>query len=254
MEQTIIVANWKMNPTTLREAKIIFSDTKKQLTKLKGLSIIVCPPAVYLSELKRLFLGKKIFLGAQNCSQQEKGPWTGEISAEMLNSSGAKFVILGHSENRQVGETDEIINQKIKVALKHNLNVILCVGESERDEEGNYFNFLKKQILADLEGVNKNYLKNILIAYEPLWAIGSEAQVVITAKQLQEMLIFIKKVLVERYTVHDFSDVKILYGGSVSYKNVAELVTTDIDGFLVGRESLQKDKFGKLLAEVSKSQ
>ena len=248
---TIVVANWKMNPTTLREAKSIFLKIKKQTLKLKGIEIVVCPPAVYLSELKRLSSGNKIFLGAQNCFNQVKGPWTGEISSAMLLTSGAKFVILGHSENRRAGDNDEIINQKVKLALKSGMQVILCVGESRRDDEGNYFRLLKKQILDDLEGVSKNYLKNILIAYEPLWAIGIKATGVITEKQLQEITIFIKKVLVDKYNVKDFKDVRILYGGSVSYKIVEDLIKTAVDGFLVGRDSLSQEKFDKLLKIIS---
>ena len=249
----IIIANWKLNPITLHEAKIIFSGIKKQVTKLKKAETIICPPAVYLSELKRLHSGNKILLGAQNCSEHQKGAWTGQISSEMLKTSGARFIILGHSENREMGESDKIINQKVKLSLKSGLNVILCIGELERDEEGFYFGFLKEQILSALLGVNKNYLKNILIAYEPLWAIGKNAKEVIADSQLQEIIIFIKKVLVDKYNVNDFKDVKILYGGSVNYKNIEDLVNTDTDGFLVGRESLNIEKFGKLLKVIDKS-
>ncbi|MEA2112996.1 MAG: triose-phosphate isomerase [Patescibacteria group bacterium] len=251
MVKKIVVANWKMNPTTFREAKAIFSNTKKQLKKTKGGEIIVCPPAVYISELKKISVGSKISLGSQNCFSEEKGPWTGEISPEMLKTSGAKFVILGHSENRKTGDSDELINRKVKLALKSGLNVILCVGELERDEDGHYFRFLKKQILDDLEGVSKNYLKNTLIAYEPVWAVGVKAKETITKKQLQEATIFIKKVLVDKYNVRDFKDVKILYGGSVNYKITEELRETDVDGFLVGRDSLNKEKFNKFLEVLS---
>ena len=247
MVKKIVVANWKMNPTTLREAKMIFLGVKKQMVKLRGINVVICPPAVYLSELKRISSGNKISLGAQNCSEHQKGAWTGQISSVMLKTSGAKFIILGHSENRVAGESNEIINQKIKLALKSGLSVVLCVGESERDQECDYFGFLKEQIISALSGVSKNYLKNILIAYEPLWAIGKNAKEVVSNKQLQEMVIFIKKVLVDKYNVNDFKDVKILYGGSVNYKSVEDLVDTDADGFLVGRDSLNIEKFGKLL-------
>ncbi len=251
MKKTIIVANWKMNPTTLREAKTIFLGIKKQAVKLKKIKTIICPPAVYFGELKRISSKDKILLGAQNCFEQERGPWTGKISPKMLKTSGAKFIILGHSENRKAGENDEIINQKIKLALKSDLNVILCVGEFERDEDGRYFDFLKQQILNALVGVNKNYLKNILIAYEPIWAIGKNAKEIITNIQLQEIVIFIKKILVDKYNVNDFKDVKILYGGSVNHKNIEDLNKTNADGFLVGRDSLNVEKFGKILKVVN---
>jgi len=251
MKKTIVVANWKMNPTTLREAKTIFLGVKKQAIKLKKIKTVICPPAVYLGELKRISSKDKILLGAQNCFEQEKGSWTGEISPKMLKTSGAKFVILGHSENRKAGENDEIINQKVKLALKSDLNVILCIGEFERDGDGCYFDFLKQQILNTLVGVGKNYLKNILIAYEPIWAIGKNAKEVITNNQLQEIVIFIKKILVDKYNVNDFKDVKILYGGSVNYKNIEDLTKTDVDGFLVGRDSLNVEKFKKILKVVN---
>ncbi len=249
MKKKIVVANWKTNPTTLREAKSIFLGIKKQVLKLKKTKVIVCPPVVYLGELKSI--STKIYLGAQNCFEQEKGPWVNKISPSMLKTSGVDFVILGHSESRKEGEEDGLINQKIKLSLKNNLNVVLCIGESKRDEDGLYFGFLKKQILNSLIGVSKNYLKNILIVYEPIWAIGKEAEGVISDKQLQEVVIFIKKVLVDKYNINDFKDVEILYGGSVNYKNVEELVATDVDGFLVGRESLNKEKFKKLLEVVN---
>lgn len=250
MKKKIVIANWKTNPATLREAKQIFLEIKKIVLKLKKVEVVVCPPIVYWGELKKM--ATKISWGAQNCFEQEKGPQMSKISPSMLKTSGIKLVILGHSENRKEGEQDDLINQKMKLSLKNGLEVVLCVGEKQRDEDGLHFNFLKKQILGALNGIGKNYLKNILIAYEPVWAIGEEADGVITDKQLQEVVIFIKKILVEKYNINDFKEVRILYGGSVDYKNVEELITTDVDGFLVGRESLDKSKFGKLLKVVDK--
>jgi triosephosphate isomerase (TIM) len=247
MKKTLVVANWKMNPTSLREAKAILLSIKKQITKLKKIGLVICPPAVYISELKRISTSNKISLGAQNCFELDKGPWTGKISPEMLKTSGAKFIILGHSENRQEGDDSKVINQKIKLALKTGLNIILCIGENQRNEDALYFGFLKKQILGALNGVNKNYLKNILIAYEPVWAIGKNSKEFITPDQLQEMIVFIKKVLVDKYNIKDFKDVRILYGGSVDYKNIESLVDTDVDGFLIGRASLNAEKFIKTL-------
>jgi len=248
----IIIANWKMNPVTLRDAKVIFSGIKRQVLKIKKINVVICPPAVYIGELKRMTKSNRISLGSQNCFELEKGPWTGKISPEMLKTSGAGFVILGHSENRSEGEDNKVINQKIKLSLKAGLSIVLCVGEENRDEEGLYFGLLRKQILSALNGVNKNYLKNILIAYEPVWSIGKDAKDFITANQLQEVVVFIKKVLVDKYNVKDFKDVKILYGGSVNYKNVEDLTGTDVEGFLVGRNSLNVDKFNKILNLISK--
>jgi len=249
MKKKVVVANWKTNPATLREAKLIFLGTKRVVLRMKKIEIVICPPLVYLGELKKISINK-ISFGAQNCFEQEQGSQMGKISPSMLKTSRIRLVILGHSENRKEGEDNDLINQKIKLSLKNGLGVVVCIGEEQRDEEGLHFGFLKKQILDALNGVSKNYLKNILIAYEPIWAIGKEADGVITNKQLQEIVVFIKKVLVEKYSINDFKQVRILYGGSVDYKNVEELIMTDVDGFLVGRESLDKSKFEKLLKIV----
>lgn len=246
----IIIANWKMNPINLREAKVIFKGIQKKAGKTRNVSIVICPPAVYLSELKKIYSGKKILLGAQNCFNYEKGSFTGEISAGMLKSAGADFVILGHSERREAGENNKVINQKAKLALKDGLKIILCVGEQEKDEEGLYFRFLKKQILSVLDKIGKDYLKNVLITYEPVWAVGRKATGMITGGQLKEIVIFIRKILADKYGIENFGMVRILYGGSVDYKNAEELMESGINGFLVGRESLQAEKFGKILEVV----
>ena len=248
----IIIANWKMNPINLREAKVIFKGIKKQALKSRNAQTVICPSSVYISELKKMYSGKKILLGAQDCFDRDKGAFTGETSPGMLKSAGADFVILGHSERREAGENNKIISQKAKLALRDGLKVILCVGEKERDEEGNYFRFLKKQILDVLDKIGRDYLKDILIAYEPVWAVGKKAQGVITGEQLREIVVFIRKILVDKYGVKNFDAVRILYGGSVDYKNAEELAESGVDGFLVGRESLNAEKFGKILEIMDK--
>ena len=237
-----------MNPSTLREAKEIFGGIKKSALKLKKTQIVVCAPFVYLSELKRMFKGKQLALGGQDCFAEEKGEWTGAVSVTMLKSVGADFVLTGHSERRALGESDELINQKIKLALKRKLTIVLCVGENSRDEEGKYFAFLERQILAGLQGVNKTFLKKILIAYEPLWAIGKNARKIIAVAELEQVSIFIRKILADKYGVANFNQIEILYGGSVDDKNAEELLRGGgIAGFLVGRAGLDAEKFGRIL-------
>ncbi|MCK4386621.1 MAG: triose-phosphate isomerase [Candidatus Pacebacteria bacterium] len=254
MQKKVIIANWKMNPNTLREARAIFLGIRKKVAKLKKTRVIICPPAVYIGELKRMQKGTKILIGTQDCFNQCKGAWTGALSPKMLKSVGAEFVIVGHSEKRARGESDEIINQKMKLALKSGLKTILCVGEKKRDEEGDYFGFLEKQLLSALNGIGKNFSKKILIAYEPIWAVGKKAKRVITNKELRQVCIFIKKVLADKYGSKNFGAVEILYGGSVDYKNAEGLMLeSGIDGFLVGRESLNIEKFGNLLEVVEKN-
>ncbi len=250
----IIIANWKMNPPFLREAEGLFKAIKKNKNKLKKTQIVVCPPFVFIEKLKNLGKKSKIFLGAQDCFILENGPWTGMTSPKMIKSVGADFVILGHSKRREMGETDDVINQKIKIALKNKLNVILCIGEEGRGQEGDYFGFLEDQINIALKGIGSKFVKNILVAYEPLWAIGKGSKRVINSDELQQISIFIKKVLADKYGVKNFSHIKILYGGSVDYRNAEDLIQKGgVDGFLVGRESLVPENFNKICNIVEKT-
>ncbi len=250
----IVIANWKMNPNSLSEAEEIFKGIKKRVNKFKNLKVVICSPFVYINNLKQLNKKEIISLGAQDCFNQEKGAWTSMISASMIKSVGASFVILGHSEKRLIGEDDKQINQKIKLAFKNKLKVVLCIGEKERDEEGVYFSFLENQILSALSGINRKFIKNILIVYEPIWAVGKSSRRVISDKELQEISIFIKRVLMDKFGEKDFNLIKILYGGSVSHKNVEDLIQNGgVDGFLVGRDSLDSRKFNKILDVVDKN-
>ena len=244
----IIVANWKMNPANFDEAKKIFSGVKKVATKLLNVQTVVCPPFIYLDDFVPLCKGTKIAIGAQDAFSKNKGSFTGMISPEMLKVNGVKYVILGHSERRALGESDEFINNKIRMSLKTGLNVIFCVGEKERSDEGWHFAYVKDQILNGLEKIGKSDLENILIAYEPVWAISTngDAQVMSSA-DVHEMKIFIKKVLVDKYGINAKLP-KVLYGGSVDEKNTEELfLNGGVDGLLVGKASLSAEKFGEIL-------
>lgn len=247
----IIVANWKMNPDSLREAKELFAFVKKKFKKSKT-QIIVCPPAVYLESLNNLNQkNKNIFLGGQDFFKEEGDSWTGKLSLKMLKNSGAKFCLLGHSELVALGESDEEINFKLKKVLKERVKAILCVGEKERDINGDYFSYLEKQLQARLNGVGQAFLKNLVIAYEPSWAIGNKAKGILEPEELVQMKIFIKRFLSDKYGSKKAETIKILYGGSVFAKNAEVLLETGIDGFLLGRASLKEDEFAKILDIVN---
>lgn len=243
----LVVANWKMNPRTLAEAKELFREIKK-LTRYG--SFIVAPPAVYLSDLARLKGTSKIGFAAQDCSPEVLGAHTGEIAVSMLRSLGASYVLIGHSERRAKGESDLILRKKVAQTLKAGVQAIICVGERERDVSGRYFTTVETQVREALKGVPAAKLAQIIIAYEPVWAIStstSEARAA-TPEDAHEMVIFIRKILTDLYGRKNALKVKLLYGGSVDQKNVAALTEgAGADGFLVGGASLRPRDFMTIL-------
>lgn len=251
MNDKIIVANWKMNPQTKKEAEILFNDISSNIKAVKNKNIIICPPYPFLfisSKIKN----KKIILGAQNVSKFASGSHTGEISPKMLADFGVKFVIVGHSECRNLGEADKIINEKIINLLKNKLSVILCVGEKDRDHDGKYLSFVEKQLKNCLAEVSKYQLKNIIIAYEPVWAIGKDAVREATAEEFVEMKIFIKKVISDIYDMKVAHGVKVIYGGSVNSSNAQAFIGVgEADGLLVGRDSLNAKKFVAIINSLN---
>jgi triosephosphate isomerase (TIM) len=249
----IIIANWKMNPQTLKEANKLFSGVNKIASRLRNVQTVICPPYVYLSEFNRLSSGHRVALGAQDVFWEENGPHTGELSSQMLKSVGAKYVIIGHSERRAIGESNADVNKKVITALKAGLNVILCIGESKRDSQAFYLKFLREEIESALSSVPKNHLKNLIIAYEPIWAIGKTADNALSSHQMHEMYIFIRKILAEIYTKNIAFNAPIIYGGSAEPDNVKELLDNgEIDGFLVGHASLEAGQFNEILNIANK--
>src|SRR3989338_1481255 len=213
MKKKIVIGNWKMNPLTEREAEKLFKSILKAIPyKLKA-EVVICPPFIYLEKLKKL--SRKINLGAQDAFWGEVGAFTGEISPEMLANLGVKYLILGHSERRALGETDSMINKKLKAAIASGLKPILCVGEEVRDEKHEYFNIVKNQIIECLRGIPKNLLPKIIIAYEPVWAIYSTPnRRDATPADSKEMAIFIRKVLSDLSSPSLAAATRVLYGGS----------------------------------------
>jgi triosephosphate isomerase (TIM) len=244
----LIIANWKLNPTNLKDAKKLFIDIKKTASKTQKVQIVICPPSIYINELNKMYSGHRITLGAQDAFWENKGSYTGELSPMALKSIGAKYVIIGHSERRALGESNTDVNKKVINILKNKLNVILCVGESKRDSQAFYLKFLREELESALSDVPQNYLKNLIIAYEPLWAIGKSVDNAVSPHQMHEMYLFIKKILIEIYTKNIAFSVPIIYGGSVEPDNVKGLLDSgEIDGFLVGHASLKAEQFNEIL-------
>ena len=239
-----------MNPVSLKEAEKLSADIVKNITNLKKTEIVLCPPFLYLEKLKKS--SKKVFFGAQNAFAPEVGAFTGEISAKMLVNLGLKYVILGHSERRNSlftgGESNSDVNKKVKAVLANGAVPIVCIGESARDGEHEYLNFVKTQLLESLEGVSKTALSGIIIAYEPVWAIGTNANRSATPAEFLEMVIFIRKILSDKFGTKNIEGMRIVYGGSVHPDNaLLFLEEGKADGFLVGRDSIDAKKFTEII-------
>ncbi len=239
----IVAANWKMNPVESKEAVKIFSGVAKEMGKIKKTDVVICPPYIFLKDIKNL--SKKISIGAQDAFWNETGAFTGEISSEMLSQTGVKYVILGHSERRALGETNLDINKKLKAALAAGLKPILCIGEEVRDEAHEYFNIVKTQVEECLKNIQKDHLSKIIIAYEPVWALSTtKGRRDATAKDCEEMIIYIRKILSMVSSQVVAQKVKVIYGGSVNEKDAAQfLVDGGAEGLLVGKASLDPQKF-----------
>jgi triosephosphate isomerase len=247
-----VVANWKMNPQSQKEAEVLFKGVSNLVKNVKNVQTIICPPFPYFSISKK-FKNKKIILGAQNVANFPEGSHTGEVSPKMLKDLGVKYSIVGHSERRLAGETNKNINQKILNLLKLKISPILCVGENKRDLDGFYLSYVSGQIKESLIGVPRTQMKNILITYEPVWAISDSKTREATKEEFMEMKIFIKKVISDIYDAQIAHRALILYGGSVSSLNAKTFaIEGGADGLLVGRDSLNLKKFGAILSTLVK--
>ncbi|WPP48085.1 triose-phosphate isomerase [Catalinimonas niigatensis] len=245
MRKKIVAGNWKMNKT-LEEGQSLTSEVKHMAEdELPGdVQLILCPPFIHLSALHGMLKGSPIGLGAQNCSEQESGAYTGETSVAMLQSVGVKYVILGHSERReQFKESNELLAKKLDVALKQGLVPIFCCGEPleirEREAQDAY---VQKQIEESLFHLSKEDVSKIIVAYEPIWAIGTGKTA--SAEQAQEMHAVIRKQIASKYGQDVADAISILYGGSVKPDNAREIFAgEDVDGGLIGGASLKSRDF-----------
>jgi triosephosphate isomerase len=248
----LIVGNWKMYPRSLKEAKKIFSDFKKKRHLNKNITTVFCPPFVYINELSKSYTGKKIFFGGQNVFWKEEGAFTGQISTQMLKEVGARFVIVGHSEARAQGDNNEMVAQKAKAALVSDMHTIVCIGEPERDIHGHHLKFIDEQLRESLRGIGRNFVKKLVIAYEPIWAIG-KGKKAMTPHEIHQMSLYLKKKLIENFGKTIGEKIPILYGGSVNSDNSSAIVYEGhVDGLLVGRASLNPHEFSDLIDAVAR--
>ena len=250
MRKKVIAGNWKMN-MNLHQSQKLVSEIINGLGKDNKAEVILCPPFTSLNEVNFLLKGTPVKLGAQNMYYEESGAYTAEISADMLKSVGCEYVILGHSERRVIfNESDELINKKIKTALSKELKPIFCIGELlEQRESGETMKVVSSQIEKGLEGITAEQMKNIIIAYEPVWAIGTGKTA--TPQQAQEVHSFIRELVAKKFATTVAENLIIQYGGSVKPDNSGELLSQkDIDGALVGGACLKADSFLSIIASA----
>ena len=246
--EKLLVANWKMNPTSVREATKITLGVQKSMSGVKGVQVVLCPPFIYLPELSKRVKGAKVQLGVQDVAPQDAGALTGQISVPMVKGYKAKWTIVGHSERRALGETNELVARKVHYTITEGLTAIVCVGEKERNDEGDYYNFVREELEAVYAGLKRKELNRLVIAYEPIWAIGKRSEEAMQTQELYEMVLFIKKLLIERFGRKPAEQVAILYGGSVKPENTAALIKDGgVDGLLVGSASLDPTQFAKII-------
>ena len=252
MRKNIVAGNWKMNKT-LQEGIALAKELNEALANEKpNCDVIICTPFIHLASVTPLVDAAKIGVGAENCADKESGAYTGEVSAAMVASTGAKYVILGHSERRAYyGETVAILEEKVKLALANGLTPIFCIGEVLEEREANKQNEVVAAQLASVFSLSAEDFSKIILAYEPVWAIGTGKTA--TAEQAEEVCAFIRATVASLYDQAIANGMTIQYGGSMNEKNCAELLAKEnIDGGLIGGASLVAEKFGVLLAEASK--
>jgi len=244
MRKNIIAGNWKMNLDHAQGLTLFSEVVHMAKDELVGnQELIVCPPAIHLYGLSRLVEGK-VSLGAQNIHQASAGAYTGEISADQVKSAGARYVILGHSERRAYfGETDRLLAEKADAALRHGLKPIFCIGETKAErEEGRFFAVIREQLESGLFHLSEEAFASVVLAYEPVWAIGTGLTA--SPEQAQEVHAFIRRAVADRYTPEIADRTSILYGGSCNPKNARDLFSqADIDGGLIGGASLKSRDF-----------
>jgi len=254
----LIVANWKCNPDSLKQAKKIIDIVKKGIKSVKGAEVMISPPYIYLPEMIKRIKGNNSFkksrvkVGGENCFWEKGGSYTGEISARMLKDLGCDFVIIGHSERRRYfKETDKIVNKKVTLALEAKLKVILCIGETEQEKnKGDFSKVIESQIKKGLKKVPRTKLNQILIAYEPIWAIGSGKSCKPVEVQITSLLV--RKILTKIYSREKAEKVPVLYGGSVNQDNALDYLREGtVKGLLIGGASLRPKEFVRIVKDAS---
>jgi triosephosphate isomerase len=251
MKIKTIVFNWKMNPKTFAEAEHIFLAVKKGASGLKHVKAIVAPPSIFLRELSRGYRGKSVSFAAQNIFWEGEGSHTGEISPVQVKDTGADYAIIGHAEQRARGVTDEEINRKVLAAIQFKLKPIVCISDTEHDSEGEYVNIVRHQIKTALKKVPPTRFRDVVVAYDPAWAIG--AQEAPGVNSIHQMTLLVRKIILEAFGRDALKHIRVLYGGAVNAKNAEGILSIpDIDGVLVGRASLDAKELHALLLTANR--
>lgn len=246
----IVVANWKMYINTSNEAKKLSDGIAKVMKAVKNVDLVLAPSFVHIPFMK--LQGKKVFLGSQDVHTEDKGPFTGQVSIHQLQSLGVKYSIVGHSEKRALGDTDEMVNRKVKVLLKAKVTPIICIGELARDTQGVYLSFLENQLMMAFAGVTRADALRSIIAYEPVWAIGKSAEDSMKSQDVHEIVLFIQKVLSQMYGRDTSKKIPILYGGAVEEENAKTLIIEGkVAGLLVGHASISVKTLGPILETIN---
>lgn len=247
MRKKIVAGNWKMNKN-LQESKNFLQELTEKYRHDDSVEVLVFPSFVALDAANKLLQGSGIGLGAQNCHDQDSGAFTGEVSAEMLLSAGCKYVLVGHSERRSIFNEDySFLENKTKSVLKEGMTPVFCIGEKlEERESDQHFNTVEKQLQSSLFSLSKAEFSKLVLAYEPVWAIGTGKTA--TSEQVQEMHSFIREKVADKYGKDTAESIRILYGGSCKASNASELFSNkDVDGGLIGGASLKVDDFQSLI-------
>ncbi|HWO07464.1 MAG TPA: triose-phosphate isomerase [Candidatus Paceibacterota bacterium] len=247
--KALVVANWKMNPPTLKEAKALFDETKRMTGLLRGITAVVAPPALFVRPLAEGVRKGRVAFAVQNAHFEADGAHTGEIAMQQAHDCGATYVLIGHAERRELGETNDDTRKKIAAALSVGLTPILCVGEKSREGGAEHFNFVREQLRTALADVPEKKLSKVVVVYEPLWTIGKDSTM--QPRDMHEMSIFIRKVVVEKFGDAGHS-LTILYGGSVDASSAPTMLRDgDVKGLLVGRASWKADTMTELLRAIN---
>lgn len=250
-KKPIIIANWKAANNTYKEVEkkinLLYKNLGKDKTKI---DLIIAPSFLHLSRL-RMFFKKTITLSAQDTSVFENGSHTGEVTAGSIKDANIDYVIIGHSEKRELGDTNETVLLKVQNAIKNDLKIILCIGEKERDETVQYLKVIENQILSIFGNIDKKKIENIIIAYEPVWAINNKNNLSIDAHSLHSMVIYIRKILLEKYGEGISKNINIVYGGSITDLNSQDIMWNgEVQGLLIGRASWEVDSFIKIIKNI----
>lgn len=246
----LIVGNWKLNPVTLADATTLAAGVAKKVKQSPEPYVAVAPSFPYLTEVGKKLNKSTVILAAQDVHHKNMGAHTGEVSVLQLKDLGVQQAIIGHSERRAMGETDEEVSAKVAMVLKHRLTPIVCIGERTRDEQGQFFGFVEEQLRSLASELSAAQIKKVIIAYEPIWAIGTGNTA--TADDVKEMQLFIESVLTKLYDRATARNIRLLYGGSVKPHNAKELHEEGgMRGFLVGGASLKSEDFFEIIKAVS---